>query len=224
MPRCCSSGGQCCTAANDADLDDGHYMTNATPTIYDVLDEIRAHPGIYFANTLPQVESCIIGYELALVFHDISHDVEIPPFRQFAEWLSRKFGDVKIPIIGWCSTILARSADDAGAVDAFFDLLDEFRTRMPTKVAKAIITPVHAPTGNYEHGYKKHAADFVDLTWVMPIGMNIVTYATDKGCYLVCLYSDGYFTETYFSHIIEAEEKAERDFRIAKADWSFMLT
>ncbi|MFJ8826402.1 hypothetical protein ACIREE_32110 [Streptomyces sp. NPDC102467] len=98
--------------------------------VYDLLDEIRLRPGMWVrGNSLPHLESMLLGYRLALNLHGLDEDWPFwNPGSQglFAEWLWQRLG--RHSAAGWATEIEREAqAADQEPLDLFFSLFDEYR-------------------------------------------------------------------------------------------------
>jgi hypothetical protein len=94
-------------------------------SIYDVLEHIRARPGMWVRqSSLRELDAILFGYGLALDVHGFAEPFDFHPVDgAFPVWLTEKCG--WSPAIRW-SAAIERNLPDEPPLDAFFRLLDEF--------------------------------------------------------------------------------------------------
>lgn len=185
------------------------------PDLYAVLTDMAQHPQMYSVSTMAELKSFVDGYRFGVAQGDSRE--EIPPFRQFSEWLVRKLqrGDTSL---GWWQLIKWNDTEDGTAIREFGVLIADFAKRTPVTVA-ALQTDSnhHAPTGRYKHGVVE-SGTYVDLTEVLPHSVRITKYNTDDGVYLEYAYEQT-TSERYCPSVLAATEEAFADFRIDKSAW-----
>ena len=184
--------------------------------IYPVLTDMGQHPQMYSITTMGELKAFVDGYRFGVEKGD-SVPSEVPPFRQFSEWLVRKLkrGDTSF---GWWQLIQWNDTDEATAIGDFGTLITEFAKRTPTTVADAQIDcGRHVPTGRLQLGVKTSHGYF-DLTSVLPVSARITKYMTDDGVYLEYIY-DLIEHERYCPSVSTAKRDALADFQIDESDW-----
>jgi len=127
-------------------------MPEETYCIYDLLDEMRERPAMYTGQkSLIRLQAFISGYDYAMENRGIKDNCSPAFFRSimFHDWVAERLGyTTSVP--GWCNIILAETlswspehhnwgkltqavqpADDAVALDRFYELLDEYKANPP---------------------------------------------------------------------------------------------
>ncbi|WP_280402635.1 hypothetical protein [Nocardia carnea] len=97
--------------------------------VYDLIDHnIRPRPGMWArAGSLQDLQSIFYGYWVALQVHSVAEEFDFHSSDgPFARWLKSEYG-WSTPF-GWAGTIEHHLSDGETALDAFFRLLDEFRS------------------------------------------------------------------------------------------------
>ncbi|MFI5720949.1 hypothetical protein [Nocardia sp. NPDC051750] len=98
--------------------------------VYDLIDHnIRPRPGMWArAGSLQDLESILFGYWVALQVHSVAEEFDLHSSNgPFARWLESEYG---WPMgLGWAAAIENHPSDGETSLDAFFRLLDEYRTK-----------------------------------------------------------------------------------------------
>ncbi|XZE20981.1 hypothetical protein SH449x_000873 [Pirellulaceae bacterium SH449] len=187
-------------------------MTN----IYAVLSDMGLHPAAYGVTTIGEVKSFIDGYQFAI--KSSNHSLaEVPPFRQFSEWLVRRLARGNRSL-GWWQIIKWGNIPETAAISDFATLITEFARRLPRVMEIARLDEDrNEPTGEFQFGFISEGK-YTSLTANRPHLARIVQYATDDGVYLEYHY-DRLEYETYCDSFAVAQARAHADFRIEIADW-----
>lgn len=184
---------------------------------YEVLIDMGYHPERYSITTIGEIKSFIDGYRFA-INQPSNKSVEVPPFRQFTEWLVRRLGRGNSSF-GWWQLIRWNDTDESTAMRDFGMLIAEFSERQPAIVAEAMLDTVrHRPTGEFHFGSLTNGV-YTDLSALSPLLVRLTKYRTDDGIYLEYHY-DGADCEHYCVSIAAAKRRAYEDFLIEDADWS----
>jgi hypothetical protein len=152
-----------------------------------ILEQLHQRLVMYTGeNTLSSLHHFLSGYRFALDTYGISSapDPLVVP-RGFHDWVAYRLHFCESGA-GWCSMLCDRSTTDQDAIDLFFQLLAEFKTREPHLVAKLIgfkkeysETTFHRENGENVPG--------PTLTRSYPDSMSLITYTDDPGFFV---YSD----------------------------------
>ncbi len=184
--------------------------------LYSVLSDMGQRPATYGVTTICEIKSFIDGYRLAINSGNQS-SAEVPPFRQFSEWLVRRLGRGNTSL-GWWQIIKRDEIPETAAISHFGSLIAEFARRLPKVVAIARLDDeLNQPTGTFQFGYIADGK-YTDLTSTRPLLVRIVQYATEDGVYLEYHYGKLEY-ETYCETLVVAQARAHTDFRIQAADW-----
>ena len=124
-------------------------MPEETYNIYDLLDKMHERPAMYLGSkSLIRMDAFLQGHKEAMHHRGIK-DTAQPPFHgiEFHDWVAVKLG-YNYSEMGWCNAILfdtlgwtpktrrkwerltvrgVKLAEDAAALDRFYELLDEYR-------------------------------------------------------------------------------------------------
>ncbi|AMV34965.1 hypothetical protein VN12_22755 [Pirellula sp. SH-Sr6A] len=186
------------------------------PDLYAVLLDMGLHPETYSIATVGEIRAFMDGYRFALS-RGIVTSPEVPPFRQFSEWLVRKL-DRGNTSMGWWEILKWDETDEAMAIRHFATLIAEFSQRYPTVLAIANLdVERHRPTRQFQYGFAKNGV-YTDMTDKGPFAVRITHYALDEGVYLEYCYEDIEY-ERYSDSYLSAQMLANRDFCIEVADW-----
>ncbi|MFJ8913551.1 hypothetical protein [Amycolatopsis sp. NPDC102389] len=94
--------------------------------VQEILDQIRLRPGMWLRQrSLRDLQSILFGYGVALDVHGLDEKFEMGPVGPFAQWIEARFGWPMA--LGWAVAI-EKHADGEEPLEAFFRLLDEYRT------------------------------------------------------------------------------------------------
>ncbi len=105
-------------------------------TLYERIQKIRERPGLYLGEaSISKLRAYLEGYQAALRDCDIPKTEQEEEFYQFHEWV-RQYYNFSESTSGWNNMILARSSDEAQALEIFFDLFDQFLEQQKQKKAK----------------------------------------------------------------------------------------
>ncbi|WP_327148254.1 hypothetical protein [Nocardia sp. NBC_01329] len=97
--------------------------------VYDLIDHnIRLRPTMWVrGGSLQELEAIFSGYWLALQVHSAAEEFALHPSDgPFARWLASEYGWSMA--LGWASAIENHPSGGEMALDAFFRLLDEYRS------------------------------------------------------------------------------------------------
>lgn len=191
------------------------------PTIYDLLETIRRCPGMYLSTpalSLNHLQCVLWGYDYALYDYGLSLDPEYPRFgREFHDWVARKLNRGNTNE-GWCYSILATYEDGDKAIDAFFNLLDEYRQRIPSTVHRLRITREHRTTGRVKRWHRD--PDGHEYPLPSPVEFLIVRFRKQPGYFLYSSNPDGgQEYEDIFTTLQKAMEYAGEEFVITRDEW-----
>lgn len=87
-------------------------------------------------NTLTSIRCFLEGYHLAMERHGLSRDSDallVP--HEFHDWVAYRLHFYE-STSGWCNMIRDRAETEQDAIDKFFELLADFKTRTPHVVAR----------------------------------------------------------------------------------------
>ena len=116
-------------------------------SIYELLEMIRQKPGMYLGQrSLTALRGFISGYYFGREENDMLVEEEIPPFRQFHDWVARYYKWYE-STAGWKNIILREVGDEAKACDVFFELLELFKQRFPVVKHRVFLNQNHKSTG-----------------------------------------------------------------------------
>jgi hypothetical protein len=105
------------------------------PDLFQVLDQIKAAPGMYLGR--PAVTDLFMflnGYEFARSQVGIEFSPEEEEFYDgFQPWLQQKLGVQSVT--SWAKLIMLSCHDERAGFERFFHLLDEFKAMTPSLVA-----------------------------------------------------------------------------------------
>jgi hypothetical protein len=185
-------------------------------TISDLIEVVRDKPHMYLPReSLTEMSALIDGWRLAVHEYRVSLPQEVPPWGQFAYWISRRFE--KDASMGWWLTILQASADGPDALREFFKLLDEFRKGRLVLTGSVRLSNRLAPTGSY-----RLCCGDRDLTWVMPEAIELSQYSLDLGCYVAYRYAENLRAPHYLPTLEAAIDRVRQHFRAEREDWEFV--
>jgi hypothetical protein len=99
-----------------------------------LLDVLRVRTAMYMGKReLPRLQSFLAGWHLALHVYGIEAPISLP--MEFHDWVAYRL-HFHESTSGYCNMILQRVPDEHAAVDRFFELFDEYRTRTPRTIAR----------------------------------------------------------------------------------------
>ncbi len=190
-------------------------------TLYEILVHVGQRPDVYNIATMGELRSFVDGYQLAKHLLDTPID-EVPPLRQFTEWLVRQLGRGDTSS-GWWQLIQWKDTDDQTAIAEFSRLISLFAQRIPSRIAHVEIDDTkHSPTGEFRVSYGSDSG-MIDLSSHLPTCLRLIKYETDPGVYLEYHFEvdvDGPFLhEQYFDTNAEAYNEGLRDFRVTESEW-----
>lgn len=190
--------------------------------IYGLLEIIRQRPGIYLGQrSLTALKGFIDGYSFAIVENNILVEEEIPPFRQFHDWVARYYKWYE-STAGWKNIILKEVGDEAKACDVFFELLELFKQRLPIIKYRVLLNSNHKRTGaifrySYIGGIRTELA--------LPQEIRIVHYTTDSGFYRFDVSLSGEISKIgYFETEKLAMEAVRKEFQVSLDEWEALNT
>ncbi|MFF2550761.1 hypothetical protein ACFVUS_07155 [Nocardia sp. NPDC058058] len=98
--------------------------------VYELIDHnIRPRPGMWArGESLQELMVLLSGYGVALELHSVPEEFALGPVGPFSRWLHTEFGWGMA--LGWASAIEHNLNDTETAMDAFFRLLDQYRTTL----------------------------------------------------------------------------------------------
>ena len=100
------------------------------PPILSLLKEMRGRLGMFVGSTsLTKLASFLRGYEHALM--SLGDEAPDHFLAEFRDWIQQRFGDSSK---SWEDIILAQTEDEQAAVQAFWQLLDEYLDRQAAPV------------------------------------------------------------------------------------------
>ena len=176
---------------------------------------------MYNIATMGELKSFVDGYSLATALLE-SPPIEVPPLRQFSEWLVREL-DHGNTSFGWWQLIQWKDTDDQTAIAEFGRLVALFAQRVPHQIAHAVIDDAtHSPTGEFRVSYRREGhIEFTDLSDQLPVRLRLIKYETDPGVYLEYYFNvDAPFLhEQYFDTTSEAYNEAQQHFCVTASDW-----
>ncbi len=101
----------------------------------ELLEVIRDRPALYLGErSLSALWHYLLGYRMAMSVYDVRADFSLPA--DFHEWVAYRLHFYE-STSGYRNMILKRTPDESVALDHFFELLDDHRTRKPRVVALA---------------------------------------------------------------------------------------
>lgn len=137
---------------------------------------IRKRPAMFCGeHTLSALNHFIAGYSWALETHGVQNpnDPLVIP-REFHAWVAYRL-HFQESTSGWCNMIKECTNSDVEAFDRFFQLLEEFRVRVPHVVAKLI---------GIQKQYQRTCGDVTE-TLQFPDSISLVTYTEDPGFFVL---------------------------------------
>lgn len=186
-------------------------------SIYELLEMIRPKPQMYLGQrSLTALKGFIGGYDFAKEEKDILVEEEIPPFRQFHDWVARYYKWYE-STAGWKNIILQEVGDEAKACDVFFELLELFKQRFPVIKHRVFLNANHKSTGAI---HRCLYIDGIEKELDPPKEIRIVQYTTDSGFYRFDVSQAGEISETgYFETEKLAMEEVNREFQVSLDEW-----
>ena len=102
-------------------------MSGEFRSVFDVLDDVRfRRDWLGKGGTLDGMVSFLSGYSIALKIHVADEDFDLDPVGAFTNWLSWNFGTGLSA--GWASAVERLTHDGESSLQAFFRLVDAFRS------------------------------------------------------------------------------------------------
>lgn len=185
--------------------------------IYELLEMIKQRPGIYLGQrSLTALAGFIGGYFFAIAENNILVEEEIPPFRQFHDWVARYYKWYE-STAGWKNIILKEVGDEAKACDVFFELLELFKQRFPVIKHRVFLNFNHKRTGAINRCLY---IDGIETELPLPQEIRIIHYTTDSGFYRFDVSPSGEISEIgYFETEQLAMEEVYKEFQISLDEW-----
>ena len=149
----------------------------------DIFDAFRSRPAMYTGeNTIHSIRCFLDGYQFAMDRNGVSRDGD--PFLvpgEFHDWVAYRLHFYE-STSGWCNMIRDRTGTEQEALDTFFELLAEFKTRMPHVVAQV----THGKQSYSEQTVERRDADDEVIPGAVierpyPKSISLVTYTDDPG-------------------------------------------
>ncbi|MFE6225383.1 barstar family protein [Microtetraspora glauca] len=106
--------------------DAAQHWQDCAVDVYDFLDQVRLRPGMWLrAGSLHDLQTMLIGYQVALGVHSIDDPCDFWPGGAFSQWVgARRDGTGSL---GWAADIERSTPDGSTPVEEFFRLLDAYR-------------------------------------------------------------------------------------------------
>jgi hypothetical protein len=143
-----------------------------------LLDVIRERPALYLGeHSLTGLWHYLHGYHLAEHIHEIEAVSQLP--KDFHDWVAYRLHYFE-STSGWRRMILDQIPDERAALERFYELLEEHRSRQPRIVATI---------QGHQRAYKtcKQGQDLSEaIQKLMPEIMTLVAYTDDPGLFLTC--------------------------------------
>lgn len=171
----------------------------------DILEELHHRLAMYTGeNTLKSLEHFLTGYGFAVDSHNIpgKDDPLILP-SGFHDWVAYRL-HFQESGSGWCNMICERSQTEEEALDRFFSLLAEMKTRKAHLVAKLTGCQL-AYTQTTSYRKNGQLVQSPTITKSYPDSISVVTYTSDPG-FFVYSDNDEYFPGQGFFASLETFE------------------
>ncbi|MBZ4319961.1 barstar family protein [Streptomyces huiliensis] len=150
---------------------------------YDFLDQIRLRPGMWLpGGSLHDLQSMLIGYQVALGVHSIGEPCDFWPGGAFSQWLGTHLGGGSA--LGWAADIERHTPDGSTPVEEFFRLLDAYRSE-----AKQTTATTRLPGIEYMNN------TFVTLFWRKRLFTQAAERLEDRGFRVIRLEAGQWNTE-----------------------------
>ena len=149
--------------------------------------------------SLSALRGFLIGYDMALSSYS-GGTVRGPLPRDFGEWVAYRLGFYS-SCMGWRNMILDRVPEESAALDRFFELLDEYRTRKPCLVAtvNGYTSGQRAPQIQLPDGTQKQQ----QWSDVRPTSLTLTAYTEDPGFFVGSHEEVKFFWRDYFFPTLE---------------------
>ncbi|MEU6622024.1 barstar family protein [Streptomyces litmocidini] len=155
--------------------------------VYDFLDQIRLRPGAWLSGgSLRDLQSMLIGYQVALGVHSIDEPCNFWHGRAFSQWLGTRLGGTSP--LGWAADIERNTPEGSTPVDEFFRLLDAYRSDASHASAQATAT-TRLP------GIEYMINTFVTLFWRKRLLAQATERLEDRGFRVIRLEAGQWNTE-----------------------------
>lgn len=171
------------------------------PEFIDNFEIFRRRPAMYTGeHSLKSIRCFLEGYRHAIELHGLSRDADaFLVANEFHDWVAYRLHFYE-STSGWSSMILGRTETEQNAIDRFFELLAEFKTRTPHVVAR-----LAGCKGTYrEQGVERHNDKVIPGPLVerpFPNSILLVTYTDDPGFFAYSETSDVFPCEGYFADL-----------------------
>jgi hypothetical protein len=159
-----------------------------------LLDVIRERPPLYLGTrSISALSAYLQGFGFAQRVHGIDAPSQLPI--DFHDWVAYRLHYYE-STKGWARMILEQSPDESGALDKFFELLDEHRVRQARVVATIQSHPREYQSMQTNRGFTVTAFGKQDPNkslsseqgeWVeklMPENLTLIAYTDDPGVFL----------------------------------------
>lgn len=158
------------------------------PDEAELFETFRRRPAMFTGeNTLISIRSFLDGYRVAM--GQLGHLQVGSPFLvplEFHDWVAYRMHFYE-STSGWCNMICDRTGSEQEAIDRFFELLEEFKTRTPHVVAQLKHYKRTYSEQNCERrGDEMILGPVVERSY--PESFSLVTYTNDPGFFA---YPDG---------------------------------
>jgi hypothetical protein len=177
-----------------------------------LLDVIREKPAMYIGSrSLSALAQFLAGYGFALQVHEIPSTHRLP--QDFHEWVAYRL-HFSESTSGFKNMILKRVPDEPAALDRFYELLDEHRTRRPRVVATAQGFRREYTTSSFPDGTE------IKTTGVLPEALALVAYTDDPGFFVSC--DDGEVDFPGKDRFFPTLQWFERRYGVGRADLTIL--
>ena len=174
--------------------------------VFGWLDQIQLRPGMYLGETITPLEdlqTLVDGYTEALRVHGLVEGV--PSMVHFSTWLRHKTGWSTSR--GWAHAIAGHTQQDL-ALAAFFSLVAEFRSLVPTTLSTVLLSERNQPTG-------RRAKIGFDGRIARPDQVEVVQYAPEPIHFLRFRYGSRLADQ----HTLYASQGSDSTTLVLAKDW-----
>lgn len=182
------------------------------PDFENILDKLHRRPAMYTGeNTLTSIQQFLSGYSFAVMRNELSteDDPLILP-REFHDWVAYRLHFYE-STSGWCNMICDRSETNQAAINKFFSLLAEFKTRKPHVVARLIGFRKTYERSTVDRDEKGQVIRCPSVTRSYPGSISLVTYTTDPGFFAYSDTLESFPSEGFFPDLDSFELRTGAD-------------
>ncbi|MCB9765828.1 MAG: hypothetical protein H6739_38995 [Alphaproteobacteria bacterium] len=188
------------------------------PTVYDVLDAVRARPWMCLHEHSVRHLATFWGtYQWTLRQYDLPISMGTPDFRHFGMWVAAR-RDEGLHTGGWQHFLTSEEGADGWG--SFFEELDEFRRhRLHTVARAALPTPRIWPVYTSRPGLQIVDGEMKTPETSEVVEVELRAYLPEEAFFLIAICADGSETERWCWTRSRAEHLAATQLGVKPDQW-----